>query len=105
MERCKLHEENISLKIKGVESHVKALIELQEQANKFQNSKLESILEQTLKTNGRVTEVEQKFKRLMFWDWLIDKPYRLVVSITILIVISKLITNEEILKLLLKLFA
>jgi hypothetical protein len=105
MERCKLHEENISLKIKGVESHIKALMELQEQANKFQNNKLESILKQTLKTNGRVSEAEKKIKKLIFWEWLIEKPYRLIVSIIIVISLSKLVTSEQLYNLIIKLLS
>jgi hypothetical protein len=58
-ESCLLHEKNILLRIRGVEQHVKAFMEIHEQATKFQNAKLERILEQTIKTNGRVTDLER----------------------------------------------
>jgi hypothetical protein len=104
MERCQLHEENISLKIKGVEAHVKALIEIQENQNAFSKERLNAILEQTIKTNGRVSECENNLVKLNFWKWLIEKPYRLVVGIISIVMISKLITNEQIIDMIIKLF-
>ena len=58
-DNCLLHEKNILLRIRGVEQHVKALMELHEANSKFQNQRLDAILEQALKTNGRVTELEK----------------------------------------------
>jgi len=104
-ENCKLHEEMISLKIKGVETHVKALIELHDQATKFQNEKLEMILEQTLKTNGRVTNAEGELKKLTFWKWLIEKPHRIAIILVLIVMFSKMLTNEMIINFIIKLFA
>jgi hypothetical protein len=101
VEKCRLHEENIGLKIKGVESHVSALIEIQEQANRFQNEKLHQILEQTLKTNGRVTALE---KKTYIWVWLTDKPYRLLAAIIGVVSFSRIVTNEMLWELILKIF-
>ena len=103
-ENCQLHERNINLKIKGVEQHVKALSEMNEKATAWQNEKLELILEQTIKTNGRVTAVEHRVNKLKLWEWIIDKPYRLIIAIMIIQFISRLATNEMVFALLIKLF-
>jgi hypothetical protein len=104
-ENCNLHERNINLKIKGVEQHVKALSEMNEKATEWQNEKLEMILEQTIKTNGRVTVVEKRVDKLKLWEWVIDKPHRLIIAIALIMIFSRLITNEMFFNLLLKLFS
>jgi len=100
-EKCQLHEENISLKIKGVESHVKALIELHEQSINYQNIELGTILKQTTETNGRVTTLE---KKTYLWSWLSDKPYRILAAVVVIVAVSRIVTNEMIWQFLLKVF-
>ena len=100
-EKCQLHEENISLKIKGVESHVKALIELNEQAIHYQNRELLKILNQVTLTNGRVTTLE---KKTYLWSWLSDKPYRILAAVVVIVAVSRIVTNEMIWQFLLKVF-
>ena len=94
-EKCKLHEENINLKLVGIQAHVQALTDLHEQSASFQKEMLTEIKEQTTRTNGRVTALE---KNTSFWTWLIVKPYRLLIAIVSIIIISKFISLEMLYK-------
>ena len=98
-EQCKLHEENLNLRLTGIQAHVQALTELHEQSALFQKETLLQIKEQTTKTNGRVTELE---KNTMFWTWLSVKPHRLCLALITIIIISKLLTNDILWELLTK---
>jgi len=90
-EKCKLHEENINLKLVGIQAHVQALTDLHEQSALFQKEMLTEIKEQTTRTNGRVTTLE---KNTSFWTWLIVKPYRLLIAIIGIIMLSKMLTTD-----------
>lgn len=46
---------------------------------------LEQILEQTKKTNGRVTKLEQE---TTFWRWFERKPVRFVAAVIFIIILS-----------------
>ena len=92
---CKLHERNLTLKLQGVNSHIKALMEMHEHSERYSREKLEEIHSEVKKTNGRVTSLEGETR---FWRWLTNKPYRLLVSILILYLVAELLVKEEVLK-------
>ncbi len=94
----------LAVKIKGLETQIEGLMELNAQAAAFQKEKLTQILDQTKKTNGRVTECEKNMEKLRVWAWLVEKPYRLVTSIFALIALVNLTDFEKIVELALKLF-
>jgi len=95
---------DLAIKIKGLETQLDGLMELNAQAASFQKEKLDAILEQTIKTNWRVTECEKKLRGLRFWGWLIEKPYRLILSLFGLLFFVNFVDIEKIVDLLLKLF-
>ena len=64
--------------------------------------KLEEIHKQTKLTNGRVTALENE---TTVWRWLTVKPFRLVASIVTIVVLSRLVTNEQIIELVFKIFS
>ena len=94
----------LAVKIKGLETQIDGLMELNAQAAAFQKEKLTAILEQTKKTNGRVCECESKLTKLKMWSWLVEKPYRLVIVIFSLIAAVNLTDFEKLTELALKLF-
>ena len=57
----------LAIKIKGLETQLDGLMELNAQASAFQKEKLNAILEQAIKTNSRVTACEGKLHGLRFW--------------------------------------
>jgi hypothetical protein len=95
---------DLAIKIKGLETQLDGLMELNTQSASFQKEKLDAILAQTIKTNSRVTACEGKLHGLRFWAWLIEKPYRLVLSLFGLIFIVNFVDIEKIVELLLKIF-
>jgi hypothetical protein len=101
-ENCRLHEENITLKLTAIAANLEALQDMNHLSVQHHNEKLEKILEQTTRTNGRVTALE---KQTTVWRYLTNKPYRLVASIVFVVVLSRLVTNEDIINIVLKLFS
>lgn len=95
---------DLAIKIKGLETQLDGLMELNAQSAAFQKEKLNAILEQAIKTNSRVTACEGKLRGLRFWGWLIERPYRLIVSIFGLIFLVNFVDVEKIVELLLKIF-
>ena len=67
--------------------------------------KLDAVITQTTKTNGRVCEHDKRLNDLKFWAWMVEKPFRLVSSVILVVVLSRLITNEMFINFVLKLFA
>lgn len=94
----------LAIKIKGLETQLDGLMELNAQAAAYQKEKLEAILGQAIKTNSRVTACEGKLRELKFWGWLIEKPYRLILSLFGLIFFVNFVDIEKIVELLLKIF-
>lgn len=99
---CQLHEENLNLKLTGIAARLEAIQELNALNMQHQVDKLEEIHKQTLLTNGRVNALE---KQTNFWRWLTDKPIRLIASIVAIIAVSKLITNDQIIEFIFKIFS
>ena len=100
--QCKLHEDNINLKLTGIAARLEALQEMNAMSMAHHSEKLDKIYKQTKETNGRVTALE---KETSLWRWLSAKPFRLVISVTIIIILSKLVTNDQIINLIIKLFS
>jgi hypothetical protein len=44
-------------------------------------------------------------KETNLWRWLAAKPFRLVTSMVVIIVLSKFVTNDQIISLIIKLFS
>lgn len=95
----------LAVKIKGLETQIDGLMELGAQSAASQKEKLTAILEQAVKTNGRVSECECNLRKLRFWSWLTDKPHRLITSIFGLVAVVNLTDFEKIVELFLKIFS
>jgi len=89
----------LAIKIKGLETQLDGLMQLNAQSAAFQKEKLNAILEQAIKTETRISVCENTLSKLKIWIWFMEKPKRIIWGLVGLATITNL---ERLIEFLLK---